>query len=321
MRHLTVRVVLVGIVGLVSASSSVFAGRQSQPKSHLVQPETVRGCYELSLSDWRPKMDLGDDAPFVTPPHRIELSAERGTHGWEAEGFLVKPAPGIEPKIDIHSYWLPKSARSIEIVWTTGFSGVTMALTIQGSDMQGQAQTFWDFTRDRQQADVVARRVKCGDATISTVAPTNESGCKIADGQPTISAGHGWGAVHIGAASSEVDAFLGARESSRKYSNVHVEEFRTKGIEVGFENDSGAVHNIYFFNHQWESPEFAAFCGKLDSGVDWQSSVDDVKKAYGVPISDFKGTDPSGTWERLVFTGIDFRFENEKMVRIGIPGN
>jgi hypothetical protein len=27
------------------------------------------------------------------------------------------------------------------------------------------------------------------------------------------------------------------------------------------------------------------------------------------------------TSKRLVFEGIDFRFENEKLVRIGIPGN
>jgi len=27
-----------------------------------------------------------------------------------------------------------------------------------------------------------------------------------------------------------------------------------------------------------------------------------------------------GTWERLVFAGIGFRFENAEMVRIGIPG-
>jgi hypothetical protein len=46
-----------------------------------------------------------------------------------------------------------------------------------------------------------------------------------------------------------------------------------------------------------------------------------VKKAYGQPTAKFSGTDSGGTWKRLVFDGIDFRFENEKMVRIGVPGD
>ena len=43
-------------------------------------------------------------------------------------------------------------------------------------------------------------------------------------------------------------------------------------------------------------------------------------RSYGRSIGEFSGADSVGTWERLVFAGIDFRFENGKMVRIGIPG-
>jgi hypothetical protein len=46
-----------------------------------------------------------------------------------------------------------------------------------------------------------------------------------------------------------------------------------------------------------------------------------VKKAYGQPSAEFSGTYEEVAWKRLVFEGIDFRFENGKMVRIGIPGN
>jgi len=47
----------------------------------------------------------------------------------------------------------------------------------------------------------------------------------------------------------------------------------------------------------------------------------DVKRAYGQPTAEFSGSYLGGTWRRLVFAGIDFRFENERMLRIGIPGN
>jgi len=51
--------------------------------------------------------------------------------------------------------------------------------------------------------------------------------------------------------------------------------------------------------------------------VDWKSSPNDVIKAYGKPKEDYKGEG----WRRMVFDGIDFRWENGVMVRIGIPGN
>jgi hypothetical protein len=40
----------------------------------------------------------------------------------------------------------------------------------------------------------------------------------------------------------------------------------------------------------------------------------------GRPNGEFSGADSGGTWEKLVFAGIGFRFENGEMVRIGIPG-
>ena len=128
------------------------------------------------------------------------------------------------------------------------------------------------------------------------------------------------GLVRIGAAAKTVDAFLGEGRSERKYSHVSYKDYPLKGIQVAFENDSGTVHNIYFYNGQVDKPEFGVFCGQVDRGINWQSSVDDVKRAYGQPTAEFSGTDSAVTWKRLVFDGIDFRFENGKMVRIGIPG-
>jgi hypothetical protein len=109
--------------------------------------------------------------------------------------------------------------------------------------------------------------------------------------------------------------------SSRKYAHVYFKDYQTKGIQVSFENDSGTVHNICFYHRQGDSPEFAVFCGLIDKGISWQSSVEEVKRAYGQPTAEFSCTYLGVVSKRLVFEGIDFRFENEKMVRIGIPGN
>jgi hypothetical protein len=301
---------------LLSIAHCIFfaalVGAQEQPK--LAEPENIQGCYELTLSAWRPNLNLGEDAVFLTPPHRIQLFAERGTQGWESGGYVVKPAPGAEASIHRGSYWLPKSSHSIEIVWTTGFSGLVMALKIEGADLRGEAKSFWDFPRGRQTAAVAARKVECQSVRIST--EPLRADCQKDIAQPKIVAGEGWGPVRIGATSKTVDAFLGVGKSGRKYSQVFFKDYALKGIQVSFENNSGMVHSIYFYNGQRDSPEFRVFCGQFDKGINWQSSVEEVKKAYGEPTAEFSG----GTSKRLVFDGIDFRFENGKLVRIGVPG-
>jgi hypothetical protein len=319
MKQLAARVLLLSMFGCTLGVFVAFARAQDQRKPELVKPENIQGCYELTLSAWRPNLNLGEDAVFITPPHRVELLAERGTQGWESHGFIVRPAPGVPASIHRGSYWLPKGPRSIEVVWTTGLSGLVMELTINGEELKGKAKTHWDFLREQQKADVVARKVEC-QATGTSVTP-DQVDCQVDERQPKIVAGEGWGPVRIGAASKAVDAVLGEGRTSRKYSHVYFKDYGLKGIQVSFENDSSAVHNMYFYNQQRDSPEFGVFCGEVDKGINWQSSVKDVKRAYGQPTAEFSGTYLGVTSKRLVFEGIDFRFENEKMVRIGIPGN
>ena len=313
------RVLFWGIVGCAFSDCVALAKAQEQRKPELVEAENIQGCYELTLSAWRPNLNLGQDAVFLTPPHRIQLLAARGTQGWESEGYVVKPAPGVAPSIHRGSYWSPKSSQSIEIVWTTGFSGLVMILKREGTDLRGKARSFWDFPRRKQEADVTARKVEC--QTVDTSAAPHEVNCQATEGQPKIVPGEGWGPVRIGAASKAVDAFLGEGRTKRKYSNVHLKDYPLQGVQVAFENGSSTVHHMYFYNRERDSPEFAVFCGQVERGITWQSSVDDLKRAYGQPTATFSGTDVGGTWIRLAFAGVDFRFENGKMVRIGVPGN
>jgi hypothetical protein len=139
--------------------------------------------------------------------------------------------------------------------------------------------------------------------------------------QEKIIAGEGWGPVRIGAAYEDVEAFLGEGRATKRYSGVHFEDYEEKGLQVSFDNDSNSVHAIYFYNGQRNDPQFSAFCGQVEKHVNWESSIDDVRKAFGKPAKEFSGTYSGVSWTRLVFDGIDFRFENGKMVRIGVPGN
>jgi hypothetical protein len=132
-----------------------------QKASNLTKPKTIKGCYEFGELVWQPDLKLGEDAEFIRPPARIQLLDEHGSTGFEANGYLVRPAPGVDRSIHRASCWVPKGPKAIEIVWTTGFSGLTMNLELESDTLKGKAETFWDFTREHQTASVTAHKVEC----------------------------------------------------------------------------------------------------------------------------------------------------------------
>jgi len=156
----------------------------------------------------------------------------------------------------------------------------------------------------------------CEELVGRNVSAQSSYKCSKDETQTRIAAGSGWGAVHLGASFKAVEKVLGEGQQSDRFSDVHFVEFRQRGIEVSFNNSDDTVHAIYFYSGQRGSEQFGSFCGETDTGINWNSGIDDVKRAYGHPSADFL-TGDSG---RLVFTGVDFRFESGRLVRIGIPG-
>jgi hypothetical protein len=144
-----------------------FDLRLAADLGEVLKPEAISGCYELGALNWRPDLRLGEDAEFITPPRRIEILAEHGTKGFEQNGYLVRPAPGVPRSIHRGSYWVPKGPNAVEVVWTTGFSGLSMHLNLEGETLRGKATTFWDFPRRTQTAEVVAHKVDCGKDRVS----------------------------------------------------------------------------------------------------------------------------------------------------------
>lgn len=138
----------------------------SKAASHSIRisPEAIQGCYEVGKLEWHPKFE-GDDAVFITPPERIQLLAERGTQGFEKDQYLVRPAPGFPKSIHRYSYWRPKRPHSLEIVWSTGLSGLRMSLKVDRDTLKGKARTFWDFPSwGAPSARVLAHKVDCSSS-------------------------------------------------------------------------------------------------------------------------------------------------------------
>ncbi len=126
-------------------------------------PDVV-GCWELRMGAWRPALMLGPDERIVTPPSRILIDSTIGTRPYERRNLLLRPAPGATPSVHRYSWWNMGRADSIQLRWTTGFSGVNMSLDHLGDTLRGVAQTTWDFDRQVQHADVTMWRVACDAA-------------------------------------------------------------------------------------------------------------------------------------------------------------
>jgi hypothetical protein len=133
---------------------------------------------------------------------------------------------------------------------------------------------------------------------------------------PEIVQGRGWGDVRLGAPRAVIERMLGKGNKRSKYTDVYFINYETKGVQVSFSNSDDAVVAIYFYNKDENYKHFATFRGKTSKGIGWDATVEQVRRAYGKPLEDnrFCGG------RRIVFDGIDFRFLNGKMVRIGIPG-
>jgi len=136
--------------------------------------------------------------------------------------------------------------------------------------------------------------------------------------EPLIVAGKGWGKVSLGVDRKTVESVIGEGEKRSEFDDVYFVDYPAKGIQISYNNGDNTLHNVYFYNGQRRYENFTSFQGKTNKAIDWKSSPRDVIKAYGKPKEDHEG--PGWGWRRLVFEGIDFRFENGTMVRIGIPG-
>ena len=136
---------------------------QSRPVQSSGEPSALAGCYELKLGRWWPS-GFGEDNVFATPPTKIQLLPVLGTEGFEKDRLLVRPFPNKPESVFFrrrYSHWRIQGTDSVQLTWTTGFSGVVINLAGQGSELSGWAHPFWDFPRFPRIAHVTAKRFAC----------------------------------------------------------------------------------------------------------------------------------------------------------------
>jgi hypothetical protein len=163
----------VGRIAVVLMSLAVLSPRCLSQVSNSAQGSETRGenpalsftgCYELQMGRWWP-WSFGSDTVFVTPPTRIELLPEPGTNGFEKDGLLIRaisPKNGMPSGRGGFSYWQVRSGNQVDLVWTDGFTGVTVALEKHGDELTGWAHPHFDISPFVPRiAHVTAKRIPC----------------------------------------------------------------------------------------------------------------------------------------------------------------
>lgn len=117
----------------------------AQNPSHS-EVESYTGCYELSMGRWWP-WSFGEDTKYVTPPNRIELLSQVGIDGFEKDRLLIRTVPVQKLRMSGRrsaSFWEARPDNHINLAWIDGFTGVTLTLEKQGSDIRGWAHPHFD---------------------------------------------------------------------------------------------------------------------------------------------------------------------------------
>jgi hypothetical protein len=113
-------------------------------------------CFAVSLGTWAPALP----EPLPPVPATIRLTDSLGVDGLESGRMQVMAVPA-ESESYRWAWWDRRGGDSLRVVFSTGFTGVTLHLTRRGSDFEGSAAAFFDFTYESPEATARLTRTDC----------------------------------------------------------------------------------------------------------------------------------------------------------------
>ena len=115
-------------------------------------------CYTLTLGAWNAALP----EPLPPPPATLQLTDSLGTHILENGRRVVRTLPAGSQKSYLFQFWEPREHGDVLVVFSTGFTGMTLDLAPEGDDLEGTARAFFDFGTFDLQAPVQLTRSACG---------------------------------------------------------------------------------------------------------------------------------------------------------------
>jgi hypothetical protein len=220
-------------------------------------------CFDLALGQWETAVSPARDSLLFSPPPRILLDTVVVQRGPHAAGYLLREAPGSLPSVHRLSYW-QTSRDSVELVWSTGFAGLSARLHAGRDTLRGVARTFAEPGGSPQTETVVlATRVDCDDPPVFDLRAQRRIplGVRLASGD----------SVKLGQHVQELESL--ELESSRGAAR----------LEAPLARPFTAARDVQLLPDEHGRIEFLRFV--LPPGSEWERVLRAVAAQYGPPTS------------------------------------
>jgi hypothetical protein len=245
-----------GVLMLFGLELAHPAGAGAQALSH---GGLTGACYDLSIGPWHPAQQLREDSIFVAPPSRVRFNTARSER--RPDHFVLLTAPGALPSVHRYAMWRLVGSDTVELIWSTGFSGLRMTLGGRPGELRGLAQAFWDFPRTPLIADASARRVPCDPPARPTAQRLVFRAVPLVDGD-SVALGAPFAPVR-----PQADSLRGRRFRMRRAPTGPFA--RATSVEVGV----NARDTIWIMEVSYPT------------GTEFESLVAELSSALGAPVS------------------------------------
>lgn len=132
----------------------VLAGCRTEPTT---APAPL-GCYSLTLGAWSAELP----EPLPPPPAQLQLTDSLGTTVLENGRRVVRSMPAGSVKAYPFQFWEPREQGDVLVIFSNGFTGMTMDLAPVPAGLSGTARAFFDFGTFDVSASVQLTRASCG---------------------------------------------------------------------------------------------------------------------------------------------------------------
>ena len=142
---------------LLCSSFVVVSGLMACDDESIVAPSSL-ACYTLTLGAWN--APLPETLP--PPPLALQLTDSLGTQILENGRRVVRSLPAGSAKAYPFQFWEAREGGDVLIVFSNGFTGMTMDLVPAAGNYSGTARAFFDFGTFDLSAPVQLTRNTCG---------------------------------------------------------------------------------------------------------------------------------------------------------------
>jgi hypothetical protein len=124
---------------------------------HAIVAPSPLACYTLALGAWNEPLP----EPLPAPPLALQLTDSLGTQVLENGRRVVRSLPAGSAKAYPFQFWEAREGGDVLIVFSNGFTGMTMDLVPAGDNLSGTARAFFDFGTVDRRASVQLTRNTC----------------------------------------------------------------------------------------------------------------------------------------------------------------